>query len=60
MKSDEKLFFCQIYEFFKDKMAHVVIDRYFSLYLKVFEDFSSPEAITDSPFKIYADFSHIQ
>ena len=32
-------------------MVHVVIDRYFSLFLKGFEDFSEPEAITDSPFK---------
>ena len=29
-------------------MVHVVINRYFSLFLKGFEDFSLPEAITDS------------
>ena len=27
MKSDEKLFFCQIYGFVVRKMEHVVIDR---------------------------------
>ena len=34
MKSDEKPFFCQIYAIFWGKMVHVVIDRYFSLFLK--------------------------
>ena len=32
-------------------MEHIVIDSYFSLFLKSFEEFSQPEAITDSPFK---------
>ena len=37
MKSDEKPFLCQIYyNFFREKMVHVVIDRYFSLFLKGF------------------------
>ena len=40
MKSDEKLFFYQIYAFFRERMVHVVIDKYFSLFLKGFEDFS--------------------
>ena len=41
MKSDENQFFCQIYViFFKEKIAHFVIQRYFSLFLKGFEDFS--------------------
>ena len=40
-------------QFFEKKMVHVVIDMYFSLFLKYFEDFSYPEAITDSPFKQY-------
>ena len=39
-KSDEKPFFCQIYAIFEKKIVHVVIDRYFSLFLKGFEDFS--------------------
>ena len=36
VKSDEKPFFCQIFKFigFLGKMVHVVIDRYFSLFLK--------------------------
>ena len=34
MKSDEKLFFCQIYAIFCGKNVHDVIDRYFSLFLK--------------------------
>ena len=34
MKSDEKTFFCRISEIFWRKMVHVVIDRYFSLFLK--------------------------
>ena len=61
MKSDEKLFFCQIYAFlsyfilfylfinylfFLRKMVHVVIDRYFPLYLK------GLNAVTDSPFNL--------
>ena len=40
MKSDKKLFFCQIYAIFLRKMEHVVIDNYFSLFLKSVEDFS--------------------
>ena len=42
MKSyaDEKPFFCQIYAIFFRKMVHVVIDWYFPLFLKGFEDFS--------------------
>ena len=41
MKSDEKPIFCQIHMIFvKEKMIHVVIDRYFSLLLKGFEGFS--------------------
>ena len=40
IKSYEKLFFCQIYASFWEKIEHVVIDRYFSLFLKVFKDFS--------------------
>ena len=36
MKSNEKLFFCQICVIFKRKMVHVVIDRYVSLFLKGF------------------------
>ena len=37
IQSDEKLFFCM--QFFEKKIVHVVIDRYFSLFLKGFEDF---------------------
>ena len=40
-------FFCQNFVIFWDKMVHVVIERYFSLFLKWFEIF----LITDSPFK---------
>ena len=40
MKSDWKLFFCQIYAIFWEKMVHVVIDKYFSLFLKGLEEFS--------------------
>ena len=29
MKFDEKLFFCQTYAIFEEKMVHAVIDRYF-------------------------------
>ena len=34
MKSDRKLFFCQMYAIFGEKMEHVVINMYFSLFLK--------------------------
>ena len=34
MKSDEKPFFCQIYTIVWRKMVHVVIDRYFPVFLK--------------------------
>ena len=40
MISVEKLFSCQIYAIFWEKMEHVVINRYFSLILKGFEDCS--------------------
>ena len=39
MKFDGNSIFCQIYAIFLRKMEHV-IDRYFSLFLKDFEDFS--------------------
>ena len=39
MKSGEKPFFYQMYAFFCGKMVHVVIDRYFSLFLKGLEIF---------------------
>ena len=57
-KSNEKPFFCQLYRVFcfvfsLEKMVHVAIDRYFSLFLKGFEDFPRPEAITDSPSKAF-------
>ena len=52
MKSDEKLFFCQIYVVVLGKTVLVVIDRYFSLFLKGLKIFSQPEAITDSPFNL--------
>ena len=42
MKSDEKPFFCQIYAIFLRKMIHVVIDRYFSLFLKGLMIFLNP------------------
>ena len=42
MKSDEKSFFCQIYAIFKEKLMHVVTDRYFSLHLKVLMIFLNP------------------
>ena len=43
MKSDEKHFFCcQIYAIVWGKMVHVVIDRYFSLFLKSLKIFPSP------------------
>ena len=53
IKSDEKSFFCQIYVIFGSKMVHVVIDGYFSLFLKGFKVFFKPQAITYSPFKVY-------
>ena len=37
MKSDEKLFFCQI---FWRNMVHVIIDKYFSVFLKGWKIFS--------------------
>ena len=40
MKTCKKLFFCQSYAIFWDKMIHAVIERYLSLFLKWFEDFS--------------------
>ena len=43
MKSDEKPFFCQIYAIFWGKMVHVVIDRYFSLFLKGLKIFPNPK-----------------
>ena len=47
MKSDEKLFFLSnLWDFLKKNVLHVVIDRYFSLFLKGLKIF----AITDSPF----------
>ena len=51
MKSDEKPFFFQIYAIVCVKMGHVVIGRYFSLFLKDLKIFLNSEAITDSPFK---------
>ena len=42
MKSDEKQFFCQIYAIFWGEMVHVVIDRYFSLFLKVLKIYLNP------------------
>ena len=39
-ESDGKPFLCQKLWFLKEKLAHVVIDTYFSLFLKCFEDFS--------------------
>ena len=42
MKSDENLFFCQIYAIVWGKMAYVVIDRYFSLFLKGLKIFLNP------------------
>ena len=36
----KSVFFYQIYAIFWEKIAHFVIDRYFSLFLKGFEDFS--------------------
>ena len=54
MKSDEKpLFFvCVKFMFmiFLETMMHVVIDRYFSLFLKDLN--LTPEVITDSPFNM--------
>ena len=40
MKSDEKLLSCQIYVIFETKMVHVVIDKYFALFLKGLKIFS--------------------
>ena len=42
IKSDEKPFFCQIYAILCGKMLHVVIDRYFSLFLKGLKIFLNP------------------
>ena len=53
MKSDEKLFFCQMYVIVWGKMVHVVIDRYFSLFLKGLKIFLNQRLITDSPFNIH-------
>ena len=39
IKSDEKLFYVN-FRHFLEKMVHVVMDRYFSLLLVGFEDFS--------------------
>ena len=41
MKSDEKPFFCQIYAIYEE-MVQVVINRYFSLFLKSLKFFLSP------------------
>ena len=53
MKSDEKLFFCQIYAICWEKIVHVLIDMYFFFISERFEDLSYPEAITDSPFNAW-------
>ena len=42
IKSDEKLFFCQIYAIFWAKTVCVVIDRYYSLFLKGLKIFLNP------------------
>ena len=42
MKSDEKLIFCRIYAIIWEKIAHVMIDRYFSLFLKGYKIFLNP------------------
>ena len=41
-------------QFFWEKLLHVAIDRYFSLFLKGFEGFPQPKVITDSPFKVHS------
>ena len=51
-----KTVFCQIYAIFGEKMVNVVIDRYFTVFLKGFEDFSLAKAITDSHFKRHRDY----
>ena len=40
MKSDEMSFLCQLYAIFWENVENVVIDRYFSLFLKSFKDCS--------------------
>ena len=50
-KSDENQVFCQICAILGGGKLHFVIHRYFSLFLKGFEDIFLPDAITDSPFK---------
>ena len=42
MKCEEKPFFCQIYAIVWGKMVHVVIDRYFSLFVKGLKIFLNP------------------
>ena len=40
MKSDEKSFYVKFMRFFVEKMVQFVINRYFSIFLKGFDDFS--------------------
>ena len=49
MKSDENLFFCQIYVIFEENGTCCDWLVFFCISER-FEDFSKPEAITDSPF----------
>ena len=52
MKSEEKPFFCKIYVIFWQKMVHVVIDRYFSWFVKGFEIFLSPKLSLIVPLRL--------
>ena len=45
IKSDENPFFCQVYAMFWEKMVHVVIDRYFSLFLKGLKNLFNPRLL---------------
>ena len=60
MKSDEKLLFCQIYAIVWGKMVHVVIDRYFSLFVKGLKIFLNPRLSLIVPLTGRSIFLHIK
>ena len=59
MKSDEKPLFCQIYAIVWDEMVHVVIDRYFSLFLTVLRIFLHPRLSLIVPLTNMAKFIYL-
>ena len=52
MKFDEKTYFCQIYVILLETMVHVMIDRYFSLFLKGLKIFLNPRQSLIVPLRL--------